>query len=312
MSKCEEESWKDVAELVDSSGTFETESFKCKAVRKYAFFYGVPVESCNVQEVAASPQGLQGWAEMNVCIPGLNDGETSSGTSDSAATDPSSPEAGSPNKDGEAPAPKAKAKAKAKAKGKATPKPKAAGGGRTKKEASAEQAAEKAVKEILSNHQMATQIMEKVAGQGDDLPSEYRWAKSFIEEYKEMVTSFRDAMTPEQGQDITEFVDSVKLSILGKTGIRSLKKTYKDDYLSFMNLFVDRCQTIAAGNLIFTSAIFSHASFPPKKLSGSYVFCYFVAPSQDAWSGNTSPQDGTGDGRTRRTQEQEASHCLSL
>ena len=60
------------------------------------------------------------------------------------------------------------------------------------------------MKEILSNHQMATQIMEKVAGQGDDLPSEYRWAKSFIEEYKEMVTSFRDAMTPEQGQDITE------------------------------------------------------------------------------------------------------------
>ena len=168
------------------------------------------------------------------------------------------------------------------------------------------------MKEILSNHQMATQIMEKVAGQGDDLPSEYRWAKSFIEKYKEMVTSFRDAMTPEQGQDITEFVDSVKLSILGKTGIRSLKKTYKDDYLSFMNLFVDRCQTIAAGNLIFTSAIFSHASFPPNKLSGSYVFCYFVAPSQDAWSGNTSPQDGTGDGRTGRTQEQEASHCLSL
>ena len=84
------------------------------------------------------------------------------------------------------------------------------------------------MKEILSNHQMATQIMEKVAGQGDDLPSEYRWAKSFIEEYKEMVTSFRDAMTPEQGQDITEFVDSVKLSILGKTGSRSLKKPYKD------------------------------------------------------------------------------------
>lgn len=87
VSKCEEESWNDVAELVDSSGTFETESFKCKAVRKYAFFHGVPVESCKVQEVAATPQGLQGWAEMNVCIPGLNDGETSSGTPDSAATD---------------------------------------------------------------------------------------------------------------------------------------------------------------------------------------------------------------------------------
>ena len=257
VSKCEEESWKDVAVLIDSSGTFETESFKCKAVRKYAFFHGLAVESCKVQDVAATPQGLQGWAEMNVCIPGRNDFDTSSGvpvttgSDPSAATSPS--EEGSPGKDG---APTPKAKAKAKAKGKATPKPKAAGGGRTKKEVSAEQAAEKAVKEILSNHQMATQIMEKVAGQGDDLPSEYRWAKSFIEEYKAMVTSFRDAMVPEKGQDITEFVDSVKLSILGKTGIRSLKKTYKDEYLSSMNLFVDRCQNIAASNLIFANIIF--------------------------------------------------------
>ena len=68
VTKSEEESWKDLALMVDSSATFETESMKCQAARKYAAYYKIPVEQVQMEEVAKSPGGLRGWCEMQITV----------------------------------------------------------------------------------------------------------------------------------------------------------------------------------------------------------------------------------------------------
>lgn len=68
----QEESWSDVAEMCDTNATYETESFKCKALRKYAAYHGKELQNVTMDEVAQSPQGLQGWGEMDVIVRGVN------------------------------------------------------------------------------------------------------------------------------------------------------------------------------------------------------------------------------------------------
>lgn len=84
VAKSEEESWKEVAEMVDGSGTYATESYKCRAIRKFAATYGLAVEAVSLQDVIDSPQGLNGWAEMCVTVPGV------------AGEGPATPSSGSP------------------------------------------------------------------------------------------------------------------------------------------------------------------------------------------------------------------------
>ena len=51
VTSTNEESWKDVVAMHDSSATFETESVRCKAMRKFAAFHNKAVESCTIEEV---------------------------------------------------------------------------------------------------------------------------------------------------------------------------------------------------------------------------------------------------------------------
>lgn len=248
-SKSEEESWKEVAEMVDNSGTFKTESFKCKAVRKYAAHHGVAYESVTVEEVANSPQGLRGWAELTITVPGVVDSPPAEDEGRSADAAPATegkkaagktPAAGSTTKKG---GERRRAEGDA---GEDTNRKK-----RTKKEPSQEQQAEKNAKEILTQLAWSAQIMEKAAGDGNDLPSEWKWAKSFLEEYAEIMRRFKESLTPADGGDnITDFVDELKLHVISKTGLRDLKKAIgADTYLSRLLLFVDRCKVVSAQKL---------------------------------------------------------------
>ena len=228
VQKSEEEAWREVAEKCDGSGTFESEGFKCKAVRKYAAYHNVAVESVDVETVANSPQGLEGWAEMNVVVPGIDDSK------------PATPCTGHPTEpDAQQPTAKGKAKSKAKAKSKPA---KAA-----KREPTALQTLENKSKEILTHLQWSSQVMEKMAGSGDAIPSEWRWAKTFMEDYNSTMNRFKDSLKPDDGgDDLSAFVDELKLHVIGKTGIKALKKTYGDRYDTMLTLFTDRCFSTGA------------------------------------------------------------------
>ena len=152
----------------------------------------------------------------------------------------------------EGPTPKAKAKARVKAKAKA--KCEATGGSKQKKKAkkelTGEQEAEAKSKEILCNLQRSQQIMEKLAGFGDAIPSEWSWAKGFLTEYQGFLTRFKGVLRGDDGgDDLTDFVDELKLNVISKAGLKSLKKTHGDRYEQLLALFVDRCHTIAAQKL---------------------------------------------------------------
>ena len=267
VSKSEEEAWREVAEKCDGSGTFETEGFKCKAVRKYAAYHNVAVETVDVDTVANSPQGLEGWAEMTVVVPGIE--ESKPATPQGKTPDPAEPDAKQPA---------AKSKAKAKAKSKSKP-AKAA-----KREPTSLQGLENKSKEILTHLQWSSQVMEKMAGAGDAIPSEWRWAKSFMEDYNVTMNRFKEPLNPDDGgDDLTSFVDELKLHVIGKTGIKALKKTYGDRYETMLTLFTDRCYTTAAQYLgLLNHRCFKEGPGPHKpkdyflEIPESFVFGGFV------------------------------------
>ena len=167
VSKTEEEAWKEVAEKCDGSGTYETESYKCKAIRKYAIYNGLAVEAVTLETVQSSPAGLVGWAEMNVVVPGIDSTPKPPATPQAAAAVPSENAATEPEKS------KGKGKNK-RGRGKEqesqeqstrkTPRTKA------KKELSGIQTAEASAKEILQFLQWASKSWKKLQAQGTSCP----------------------------------------------------------------------------------------------------------------------------------------------
>ena len=246
VSKCEKEAWKEMAISVDNSSTFDTEASKCKAMRTYACYYQIPLDSVKIEDVAKSPHGIQGWCEMNVTVPGIND-----------KVDTSQPAAKV----------KAKAKAKDKAKKPGADEPDVGDGetkdqeegkhrkhgqkqgNKVKKEITPVKAAEDQSKDIMAQLQKSQQIMDKVSGSGDELPSEWRWAKTFLTEWSQLLKNFQDALVPSDGEDLRDFADELKIALIDKTGMRSFKKKYGDQYGNMMILFADRCGSIGAQKL---------------------------------------------------------------
>eukprot|EP00434_Breviolum_minutum_P027649 symbB.v1.2.024456.t1/scaffold2319.1/size82456/5 len=195
VSKCEEESWREMAEMVDKSATFEMEAYRCQAIRKYAAYYNLPVESVKAEDAAKSPHGIRGWCEMQVTVPGIT---SSKGSPDGPPKDPKGKAAAKPKtKRGQAgvdggDATAATAATAEEGDGDDQPeKPKRGQGKRPKTEQTGLQAAENKSKEILAQLHRSQQIMDKIAMHGDSIPSEWKWAKSFLVEYQGLLASFR-------------------------------------------------------------------------------------------------------------------------
>ncbi|CAJ1382340.1 unnamed protein product [Effrenium voratum] len=228
VTSTNEESWKDVVAMHDSSATFETESVRCKAMRKFAAFHNKAVESCTIEEVVGSPHGIAGWAEMQIAVPGVDDGAGSApGTPAPNASDPKEKPKNS--------------KARGGAKGAAKPK--------AKKELSQEKEAENFAKEMMCKVQKSQQIMDKILNLGDDLPSAWKWAKTFLQDYAQLTAEFKDALSPKEGDSLKDFVDELRLTLISPANLKTFKKLYGDRYLPLMLLFRDRCQNIVAQTL---------------------------------------------------------------
>lgn len=247
MTKGEEESWKEMAIMVDSSATFETEAMKCQAVRKYAAYYKMPVEEVKTEAVVNDSWGVRGWCEMNITVPGINDKDGKE--NQKVEVQPAAKKA-SAKKKKQAPAPEqGESVGDANGPQPAQPKPKDPKPKKAKKELTELQKNETTSKAMLAQLQRSQQIMSKVSGHGDQIPSEWKWALPFLQEYEALLTAFTESLAPKDGDDIKDFVDEMKLSTLDKTKTKQFKNTYKDRYGTLLALFVDRSSSLAAQKL---------------------------------------------------------------
>ncbi|CAJ1356285.1 unnamed protein product [Effrenium voratum] len=210
VSQSSEEAWREVAESADNSATYEL--------------------------VEQSVHGIKGWAEMNVMVPGINDGARD--TPNPVIRPPAPLEAGATEGEG---GPEPKSKARAKGKAKANSKRQSKGKGAKKEGADAKEL-EKEVRENLMKMQRSQSLMENVCGSGSELPSEYTWTKPFLDEYAQLAKAFKDALTPEDGgEDLLPFVNELKLAALSPSALKSTKKAWGDKYQNMLTLFNDRC-----------------------------------------------------------------------
>jgi hypothetical protein len=247
VTKGEEESWKEMAIMVDSSATFETEAMKCQAVRKYAAYYKMPVEEVKTEAVVNDSWGVRGWCEMNITVPGINDKDGKE--NQKVEVQPAAKKA-SAKKKKQAPAPEqGESVGDANGPQPAQPKPKDPKPKKAKKELTELQKNETTSKAMLAQLQRSQQIMSKVSGHGDQIPSEWKWALPFLQEYEALLTAFTESLAPKDGDDIKDFVDEMKLSTLDKTKTKQFKNTYKDRYGTLLALFVDRSSSLAAQKL---------------------------------------------------------------
>lgn len=110
------------------------------------------------------------------------------------------------------------------------------------------QQAEADAKQMLSNLAWSGQIVEKAAAHADQFPSQWQWAKPFLEQYYALLKDFKMQLGPGDhgSEDLTEFLDALKLAVLDKGGLKKLKKDHKDRYEANLALVVDRSKTTTA------------------------------------------------------------------
>ena len=163
VSMSHQESWSDVAEMCDNHATYQTESFKCKALRKFAAYHGKELQNVTIDEVVPVAAGVGGLGEMDVIVRGVNDSMPATPATSSTGT----PVVGGGD-DGETKPNRRRGKGGGGGDGEKPPRKK------TKKELTGLQLAEADAKQMLSNLAWSAQIVEKAAGQADQFPSQWQ------------------------------------------------------------------------------------------------------------------------------------------
>ncbi|CAE6971965.1 unnamed protein product [Symbiodinium sp. CCMP2592] len=234
------EEWQEVVEMMDEGETFELESVRLKARRKYAASHQLSLEDVSLEDVVASPHGLQGWAEMVISVPGIeqvDDGASQAGTTVSTMATPQSKRKreDSPTTDEKPPG-----KSKSGKNGGHKPKPKAKSCAASKNN----KAQEKKAKELLCLYERGQQIVDRVVGEADRFPSEWSWCKPLLEEYRSKQDEFQKSLHPSGAEDLTEFINEFRLTLISPTALKDLKKAQKDHYYRLLTVFIDRCNSI--------------------------------------------------------------------
>ena len=239
------EDWQEVVEQCDNSETFKLESYRLKAIRKYAISHNLPMESVEISDVEGSPQGLAGWAEMQVSVPGIEElpGEDAMPSRKRRA---------------EAEVVGAETGDKPGKKPKAAKLPKEEGAVERKKASSSavnkrNREVEKKSKDMLCLEQRACQVMEKFQAQVESCPAQYAWAKPLLEEFATLQENFKGCLCPAAGDDLSEFVNELRLTAISPVASKNMKKNYKDNYHSFLTVFVDRCGAVCQQTLVCCS-----------------------------------------------------------
>ena len=243
-SSTQAEEWKEIAEQCDSSSTVEAEAFELKARRKFAASKGVSLESVSLDDVKNSPQGLQAWAEALISVPGIEEvpgAEASGPKAPKRKAEKAEPGEEEAAKDAKLP----KQKAKADPKAKPDPKSKAA----RNKESQEAKAAEAAAKNLVLLMQRASQLVGRISGDVQRDPDNYVWAKTLLADFDSLEHQLKQALKPDTGDSLVEFVDELKLGILSSTGTKAVKRQFGSRFQPLLLLFTDRCTSLAERSL---------------------------------------------------------------
>ncbi|CAE7836355.1 unnamed protein product [Symbiodinium necroappetens] len=247
-SSTQEEEWKEIASQCDCSPTYETEAYQLKARRKFAAAKGLPFDKVTLKQVEESDLGLQGYAEMIITVPGIEvvDDDTEAKTKTAAASRKSSKRKEKGNDEAEKDTGNQQDSKKTKIEtekpeqdNKKTKKPKA----KAKPEGILKEA-ETTARSIVLQIQRAQQTTERL----QEALKQEPWAVPLLGEFESLQTAMKLQLSPTGGEDIAEFVNELKLCVFsgaGASSTKALKKEYKDNYVSMLCLFADRCKGTA-------------------------------------------------------------------
>ena len=73
-----------------------------------------------------------------------------------------------------------------------------------------------------------------------------------MKEFNTLQAQLKEQLAPKGGDSIQEFVSELKICVFsgnGASGLKSLKKQYKDRYVPNLALFADRCKGAAQQRL---------------------------------------------------------------
>ena len=256
-SSTQAEEWKEVVEQCDASATYETEAYHIKARRKFAVAKGLALEAVSLEDVEASPQGIHGWADINISVPGIEEASTSGDPvpttpagsitrKRSHSTSPEDEEKAPANTASDSKGPGSNKKPKAE-------NPKAKPAAKKKSESQELRMAEKSAKNLIVLIQRAQQVVDTITGHVDSFPSEWAWSKSFLEEFHRLQGQLRTALSPASGDDLTEFVNELKTSVISPSEAKQMKKKFGERYQAMLTLFVDRCTAVSEQFLGFNN-----------------------------------------------------------
>ena len=113
--------------------------------------------------------------------------------------------------------------------------------------------AEKSAKNLIVLIQRAQQVVDTITGHVDSFPSEWAWSKSFLEEFHRLQGQLRTALSPASGDDLTEFVNELKISVISPSEAKQMKKKFGERYQAMLTLFVDRCTAVSEQFLGFNN-----------------------------------------------------------
>ena len=151
---------------------------------------GKNFEEVTLAEVEQSPQGLRGWGEMALSVPGIEDCPSESAVSTPRSGNGKRKTEAEAKDDTAEGAPKRRLSFESDKDPKATKaesnETKAKGGKKPKQTINAElKDAEKAARNIVLHMQKATQIVDRIAQEVDRMPSEWSWTRPLADRFPE-------------------------------------------------------------------------------------------------------------------------------
>ena len=88
-------------------------------------------------------------------------------------------------------------------------------------------------------------MVDKITDKVDEFPSKWSWPKAL-----------KAALTPHQdGDDLAEFVDELKLSVISPSERKAMKKRFGSRFFPMLTLFTDRCTAVSNQYLDFKAKL---------------------------------------------------------
>ena len=136
-------------------------------------------------------------------------------------------------------------------------------------------AAEKSATNLICLVQRSQQVVDKITEKVDEFPSEWSWAKSFLSDFNQLQEALKGDVTPDSGDDLAEFVDELKLSVISPLEGKAMKKRFGSRYFPMLTLFTDRCTGVANQYLDFREKLLQPSLVHLQSPRSSHLLGFF-------------------------------------